>query len=395
MKRVLLVDINSWVGHHRPYFLLYTKLLLQLNYQVDVLCLGEDDVRSCFPEEIAAKTIRIIKPRLFISQKIFLKFIQILESFKLNFIRSSSTVCGLWWFVRNASIETNTKNDSFVFILDLQGYLADIPKYLQRYLLPQAWAGLYIWTPPQDVFQKQLQSSLPIYHSSCHSLCLLNEHLVKELSHNLKPLSVHHFPDVSYLQCDPEYPPLVVEVLKLAGHRKIVFLASLTKKHGLIHFLRLADAMSDRSILFVAMGLLKLDEYNVDELDYINTQMSKPPENLLIVQNIYPPEETLNTLYKIADVAFICYEHFQHSSNKLTKAIGLGTPVLVADNTLLAERVNKYQLGYAVDPTDLAAMTNSIDLLLSKFQFDEDLRTAFSYYHSEQALIEKLTEVIR
>ncbi|BAY66034.1 hypothetical protein NIES22_61470 [Calothrix brevissima NIES-22] len=395
MKRILLVDMNSWIGHHCPYFLLYTKLLLELNYQVDVLCLGEDEIKFSFPQELADKKLQIRQPKLFVFQKFFLKLIKLINQLNLSFSIPSAASLGLWWFVKNAAIEADSRNETFVFLLDMQGYWVDIPLFLQKYLLPQAWAGLYIWTPPKEKFLQECESHSLINHSSLKGLCLLNERLVFELKIKFPAIAVHHFPDVSYLRCHTDEPSLVLELDKVAGDRKIVFLASLTKKHGLIHFLRVADLMSDSGILFFTMGLVRLDGYDADELDYINERLSKPPKNLLVWTDIYPPEETLNALYRRANVAFVCYPDFQHSSNKLTKAIGLETPVLVADNTLLSERVKNYQLGYAVEPTNLLEMANAINYLLYNFQFDESLRQAFIDSHSEQRLKIKLAEIIQ
>ncbi len=395
MKRILLVDMNSWIGHHRPYFLLYTRLLLDLNYKVDVLCLGEDEIKSYFPQEIADKILEIRQPKLFLYQRIILKLLSIIEKNTLNLSIPNVSAIGRWLLVKNAALEADPRDESFVFLLDLQGYLASIPLFLHKYLIPQAWSGLYIWTPPEDKFIQECESHELIDHSSLKGLCLLNEHLVAELKNKFQSLPVHHFPDVSYLRCHADEPPLVLELVKIADNRKIVFLASLTKKHGLIHFLRLVDAMSNSEVLFFAMGLVRLDGYETDELDYINSRLSKPPDNLLVWTDIYPPEETLNALYRYSDIAFICYPDFQHSSNKLTKAIGLGTPVLVAHKTLLAERVNSYQLGYAVDPTNLLEMTNSINLLLYNFQFDEIKRKEFIDYHNEKTLKAKLREIIQ
>ncbi|MEH2048722.1 glycosyltransferase [Nostoc sp.] len=387
--------MNSWMGHHRPYFLLYTKLLLDLNYKVDVLCLGEDEIKSYFQQELADKIVEIRKPKLFICQKILLQLLKIIEHFNISFSIPSVSSLGCWFFVKNAAMEADPRNESFVFILDLQGYLIDIPPFLQRYLLPQAWAGLYICTPLQDKFLQQCQSQSLIYNSSFNGLCLLNERLVTELKNKFQAIRVHHFPDVSYLQCNSDKPSLVLELVKVAGRRKIVFLASLTKKHGLIQFLRLADVMSDSEILFFAMGLVRLEGYDSDELDYINDRLSKPLKNLLVCPDIYPPEETLNALYRYSNIAFICYPDFQDSSNKLTKAIGLGTPVLVAHNTLLAQRVKNYHLGYAVDPRNLSEMADAINFLLYHFQFDDSLIKAFTDYHSEQNLKSKLAEIIQ
>lgn len=397
MKRILLVDMNTWMGHHRPYFLLYTKLLLDLNYKVDVLCLGEDEIKSTFPQEIADKNLQIRQPKLFFFQKVLLQIINFIHRLNRGLSIPSASTLGRWLFVKNASIETDSKHENhenFVFFLDIQAYLVDIPQFLQRYLLPQIWAGLYVWTPQEDKFIEECDSCGLIYHSSFKGMCLLNERLVTALKIKSQSLRVHHFPDVSYLQLNSVKPKAVLELVKVADGRKIVFLASLSKKHGLIHFLRIADVMSDSEILFFAMGLVRLDGYDSDELDYINNRLSKPPKNLLVWTDIYPPEETLNDFYSYSDAAFICYPDFQNSSNKLTKSIGLGTPVIVAHNTLLAERVKNYQLGYAVDPINLVEMANAINLLMYNFQFDESKRQEFLDYHSEQALKAKLLEII-
>jgi glycosyltransferase involved in cell wall biosynthesis len=76
-----------------------------------------------------------------------------------------------------------------------------------------------------------------------------------------------------------------------------------------------------------------------------------------------------------------------------SSAIGLGTPVLVANNTLMAERVKTYQLGYAVESTNLSAMSNALNLLLYNFCFDEMLKKNLDS-HSEQSLKAKIAEII-
>ncbi|NEO92710.1 MAG: glycosyltransferase family 4 protein [Moorea sp. SIO3G5] len=395
MKRILLVDLVSWMGHHRPYFLLYTKLLLELGYQVDALCLGEEDLKSSFPEAIFDGSLKIIEPRFLFTQRLLLQILKVFSRLNITNLTSHIQLISKWLIIKNAVFDRSLQEETFVFLLDLQGYLTNIPLIIQRYCLPKAWAGLYICPPSADKLLGEDRSDSLLKHSSLKGLCFLNESLVSELKLRLNSVFISHFPDVSYLQCEVNKPPIVCKVLQKAAGRKIVLLASLTKKHGLIHFLRLADTMQNSSILFFAMGLVRLDGYNFDELAYIQSRLASPPDNLLVFEDIYPPEETLNSIYKAADAAFVCYEDFQHSSNKLTKAIGLGTPVLVAHRTLLADRVQKYHLGYAINPNNLDTASKVLKSLLYDFSFDEALRKAFIEFHSEKTLKNKLSKLIQ
>jgi glycosyltransferase involved in cell wall biosynthesis len=301
-----------------------------------------------------------------------------------------------WLMVQNASRGLATDRERFVFVLDLQGHLGEMLPLLQRALLPPAWAGLSVCPPPLDRLvppDGKLQN-LPIANASCKAFCTLNETLAVRFPQRLPQLTAVHLPDISYTECLQTPPAIVTEISERAGGRKIVLLASLSKKHGLLQFLRLSAAMQASPILFCAIGLVYLNDYSAAERVEVETFLQSPPDNLFVLRDFYPEEEVLNAIFKTADAAYICYEDFDYSSNKLTKAICLGTPVLVTKHTLLADRVCRYQLGYAVDSNDVTATVKALDALLTDFAFDEDLYRQFVDYYSERTIRQKLDELI-
>jgi glycosyltransferase involved in cell wall biosynthesis len=386
VKNVLLVDLVSWEGHHRPYFLLYTRLLLELGYTVDALCLGNYDVEIELQEAIRVGKLRLLQPKLTLIQRVVLKLFQPLGL--------DIRLIARWLVIKNVFVKQNRNRETFVFLLDLQGYLGEIQEALQQWLLPPNWAGLYVCPPSIEAILQGSSSRSLIKHSSCKGLCLLNEAIVEKLQAQLQETPVFHFPDVSYIHCRDDISESLEKILHWADGRKIVLMASLTQKHGLIHFLRLAELMQDEPILFCAIGLVRLNGYTPDEISYIKNYLEFPPDNLFVLTDFYPDEETLNSIFRAADVTYICYENFGHSSNKLTKSICLETPVLVTKNTLLGARVQHYHLGYAVEPSNAKELAKYLDKLLYEFHFNERDRTAFISYHSEATLKQKLATLI-
>jgi len=373
---------------------MYTKILLELGYRVDALCLEGEEVRAEFPDDIASKTLRIIQPRLTISQRILLRVIRIVTSIFPSIFGKDDRLISRWWMVKTATLTPESSESLFVFILDLQGHLGEMNPEIQKLMLPSAWAGLSICPPPIDLLLEGKLEYLIINSPSCNALCSIDEARLAELEQRVPSLPLVHLPDISYTRCSPIVPAIVSDLLARANGHKIVLLASLTKKHGLIEFLRLTTFMSASPILFCAIGLVNLDGYTKDEVVEVATFLKSPSENLFILPDFYPEEEILNSIFELADAAYLCYKDFNYSSNKLTKSIFLSTPVLVTHNTLLADRVQKYRLGYAVDPDDLHQTAIALNSLIYEFYFDIPLHKEFMDYYSEQTIGQKLAALI-
>jgi glycosyltransferase involved in cell wall biosynthesis len=388
ISKIILVDTTTWFGHHEAYFLIYTKLLLELGFKVKALCLGSKQLKASFPQAISDGNLAITSTKLLFHQKLVFKLAKILSYLPIIPL-SSSQINSLSRWQQLKNIE---EKNSYVFILDLQGYLCPINYYLQKILLPQRWAGLYVCPPKVNKLLEMGKGT--IKHSSCKALCLLNEEFADEIKAQFSNPQVIHLPDIANTNCPLETPKEILELQAKANGRKIVLLSGLSKRQGLLNFLKLAETMKTEPILFCAIGLVNLKGYSNKEQEYIEFQLSSGAENLFLLTNYYPEEKILNYFFKVADVAYLCQEGFIHSSNKFTKAIHLKTPALVSDNTLLANRVKKYHLGYVVNPSNLEEMKIATKRLIFDFNFDIALRQSFVNYYSKLNLKNKLADLL-
>ena len=389
VKSIILVDTTTWLGHHEPYFLAYTKVFLELGFEVTALCLGGNKVKESFPEAIGNGSLKIASTSFPFHQRLFFKLTRILSQLRfIGFSHSQLNALSRWQQIKN--IETE---DSYVFILDLQGYLCSMSPILQKIFLPKRWAGLYVCPPKtEELIEKGKET---IRHTSCQALGLLNENVVAEMQNQVSHPKITHLPDIADTRCASELPQELLELKEKANGCKVVLLAGLSKRHGLLNFLKLAEVMKTDPILFCAMGLVNLKNYSEAEKEYIEDKLTHGAENLFVLRDYYPPEEVLNSFFQTADVAYLCQEGFIHSSNKFTKAIHLNTPVLVSQDTLLADRVQRYHLGVVVNPSNLLQVATALRNTLNNFQFSEELLTSFLRYYTVDNLKKKILETIR
>lgn len=386
-KRIILVDTTTWLGHHEPYFLAYTKVFLELGFEVTALCLDSNKVKESFPEAISNDRLKIASKTLPFYQRFLFKLARILSQLRLTgFSYSQLNALFRWQQIKNCTTE-----NSYVFILDLQGYLCHLNSSLQKLLLPKRWAGLYVCPPKTEKLIEIGRDT--IRHTSCQALGLLNEKIVEEMAQQVSHPKIIHLPDIADTRCASEFPQELLELKEKANGRKIVLLAGLSKRHGLLNLLKLAEAMKTDPILFCAIGLVNFKGYSEAEKEYIEDQLTHGAENLFVLRDYYPPEEVLNSFFQTADVAYLCQEGFIHSSNKFTKAIHLNTPVLVSQDTLLADRVQRYHLGRVVNPMNLLGTSEALRSLCNGFQFDTQLHQQFLKYYSKQNLYQKLSEI--
>ena len=76
------------------------------------------------------------------------------------------------------------------------------------------------------------------------------------------------------------------------------------------------------------------------------------PQNLFIKPDFVTDERCFNELIAISSVIFAVYRDFKRSSNMLSKAAYFEKPILVSDEFLMGERVQRYKIGQAVKPDD-------------------------------------------
>ena len=101
-------------------------------------------------------------------------------------------------------------------------------------------------------------------------------------------------------------------------------------------------------------------------------------ENCFFYFEHLPDESHFNAVVNICDAVFAVYQNFPFSSNIMTKAALFGKPLVVSNGQLMAQRVEKFGLGFCCEPeipdTCIEAIERAVDQPLPPEGFEK-------YYH--------------
>jgi hypothetical protein len=110
-------------------------------------------------------------------------------------------------------------------------------------------------------------------------------------------------------------------------------------------------ASREEDWLFTWIGELDLRNCTADERAFIEGFMANPPPNCFLqFDGRIEDEADFDRLVEISSVLFACYRKHIGSSNVISKAGWLETPLIVHDLGSMAESVRRYGLGLCIDP---------------------------------------------
>lgn len=132
------------------------------------------------------------------------------------------------------------------------------------------------------------------------------------------------------------------------GRPVVLAIGKLAAKKGLLRLLDWAEADREGKILFAMVG--KWFPGTFPEGDRRRFEEARDRDNVFFYPEEVPTEGEYNELVRRAGFLYLGYPAFSGSSNNLTKAGVFGTPVLVEDGFLLADRVRRHGLGEVFDP---------------------------------------------
>ena len=118
-----------------------------------------------------------------------------------------------------------------------------------------------------------------------------------------------------------------------------------------------------------------------------------PPENVLVNEGYMPSESDYNGVLAAADIMYAVYEGFNSSSNSLTKAAAFRRKILVADGTLMGQRVIASRLGAVAPSGEAPGIVAVLEALAEKPLDDFDFR-GYADAHSLDALKAVLAEAV-
>lgn len=249
------------------------------------------------------------------------------------------------------------------------------------------WTGLCI-TPQQ--YPVEGYYFLERYRGTC----FLDESMTDHYKVALPDKHFVYLPDITETALPEISSRLAADIKSQAKNRKIVFLGgSIGKQKNIARWLDLISKADTAKWFFVQIGRINTNNLTPEDERALKNVMKAPPENLMIKSSYLKDERDFNEIIALSDVIFAVYRDFTRSSNMLSKAAFFEKPILVAENSLMAQRVTQYGIGLAVMQDDTQHILEGLNAL----EHINSLKDKFLSYRnsfSEQALQMKLSKFI-
>lgn len=382
--KINLVEYSPLIGHHLPYLKILAKHFLSKNCKVNVWVVDEANYHKFINYLGDFK-----HPDLTVSILRFSLLFKVFNKVAGLFFEKNRYSIGVWGLVK-FNLSTWAYRNELVFMTWLQHSCTQLPKLFRNFLLPKKWVaidGFAVNDEPvlsEENFDRYLKSTrdIEIYKEPfCQAVLLLNERMTGVLNQRFPNTNFIKFPDfIETIEID-ELPVLCRTLLEKANGRKIfLFPGRMIPKRNFICFLKIAMHLDTKYWMPCAIGELDHSYYNQEEWEFIQKSIENTPE-LLVIQD-RPSDLELNALIKIADLLWLAYKNHPHSSNMLTRAATYQTAVVATAGSLIAYRVDKYDMGIVVNPYDEKKtgiqINNNFEKTFSELGFEQ--------YAKEQSL---------
>lgn len=379
MKTVALFDAN-WHGHHPTYLKLITKIFLESDNRVWLLCQRPEEVEQWLQQNTKEKKL------------INLKAYKISKMLPKNYIT--------WWFwglhnwinasnyIKALEKQNNYKPD-IVFFLKVDDFTKGLltARWVDT-IFPYAWSGIYIF------LKLQLKIKLPFIKKSiyplftafsaknCKSISVLQEDCASKFQSIInKPIVV--LPDITD-GSKPTQNDLVQAILQKARGRKIIgLIGGQDRRKGSFTLLEIARRCKDKGWFFLFVGKMNYPRSD-KELEKLKRviENEKHWENCFFHFNRIPDESDFNGIFNLCDLIFAVYQDFPYSSNILTKAALFRKPIIVASGKLMAKRVEKFNLGVSCKQGDVEDCIKKIGIIFENSLPDP----MYEEYHNKHSI---------
>jgi len=258
-------------------------------------------------------------------------------------------------------------------------------EYLDRRVIeaamPAPWVGLYVHPAELRIFKTwkrrvyenamDLIKKGQMFPSRLRAFNVPNARKIYFLDEEMPKRASKFFTPQTGLGFFPEYtlPLSVPESFNFAevqnfcrrSGKVLGLLGFLSKRKGLLTVARVAK----KEILgwsFIFAGKIDWNDFDQSEKHEIQDFISNPTSNSLVIPRSLTDGE-FNFVLNSADILYIAYENFFHSSGIQFKAACLKKPVISGPMHLLAERTRKFQLGWCLPEISSAELFLLLDQL--------------------------------
>lgn len=368
-------------GHHTTYLRLVTRMLLDLEVWVLLLC----------PEPAAIESwLAAQNPGGDLAGRL------VSEPFELPQPRRPprTRLAGLAAYLRRwrAVSRAIQRHEGFagaprlVFFLWLDDFLSSARyiSILSPLLLPLAfrhpWAGFF-FRPNQLRLPPETSSTQAHRHpysalrlASCQRVFIHDETRLAALGHGREAGKARRFPDFTDEATPAADYALIEEIRARARGRPVVAaLGSMSRRKGILTLLEVALASPDPPWFFVFAGELVEQHLSSSEVDRFLELEEKPPDNCYFSFEYIPDEPSFNALVAASDALFAAYLDFRHSSNILTKAALFRKPVIVSRGHLMARSTRRFNLGACITQDRPEQCAEALRLLRDPSRFRREV----------------------
>ena len=414
--KITLVN-NRWSGHN-PYHIRELSLIF-LSFPgifLSVYCVEPDILKQEIYNVLGTSNSRITFHKILLPDNI-------LKNKTLLSYRNYSKK--LWINIANQIYSDDLQRPNhqhLVFFGWLDDYLAPLLYHMPDNSIKWNWSGIYFhpsfYVPYKTslLFKNNFSSSfiykiqrfltypyrkikgflhLPynlLFHNSCSSICVLNEHLETKMNNVLnKPVIT--IPDFTNSDIDTNYFH-INNIHSLSKGKKIVGLIGGQSNRKSFDILLQASQILSNNYYFIFAGPYH-DDFSSSVSAYNNSIINNKPANCYFLLERIPDESQFNSILNCCDIIFASYRIFPNSSNIMTKAAVFKKPIIVSEGHLMAERTRKYGLGEIIPEGDVNACVRAIEKLASTEGYNSWLSNSRCEEYAEQHSHHKLKDALR
>jgi hypothetical protein len=279
-----------------------------------------------------------------------------------------------------AQIPGRSPPDLVIFLyLDLMAEQSRAVAALDR---TQAWPWIGILFHPRLARERDARIEGYFKSNNARGGIFLVPAAIQAYAEAIPQLHFALVPDVADLELPTEISKLATDIRKLADGRTIVLqIGSITAHKGIPTLLDVIAAADPSRFFFALVGEVHWESF-AEQKKRIQSFYARPPENVYLSQGYVKNERDYNDLIAACDILYAVYQNFDSSSNSLTKAAGLRRPILVSENSLMGDRVRRFNIGSVTPEGDVGGILEGLGRLAERprdgFGFDA--------FHAEQSV---------
>ena len=350
MKIVLLIAPLAHEGHYQSWLDMISKLCVQNGYKVIYFDNTPPLLKASFLYKLRFFLIRYLSTHIAL-----IKIRGILKSIyqKTFYKRVSSPKFNI------NSLNPLQKSVDFIFFLNLD-FLDNNVHHWSKWINSNStpWAGISLY----DINTPEFNNRLYLRDPNLKAIFTLRIDFLTKNTASFKSAPILYLPEITHnsLSADADYLNLKDDVLRLANGRPIIILCgSIESRKNIRLFLEASQHPQGSKYFFLLAGKVSHKSITQEDQTLIKTITSNLG-NVLILDQFFESENTLNLLISLSDYIFAAYVDFDQSSNMLAKSAELKKPILVTKNSYMSYVVKKYGMGYEIDNT-IESLFSTID----------------------------------